>query len=95
MLDGTLRHADCCILQELLYWGIEEQDIEACCWADYSKYTEHKEALRDLDDNFAFVEDDVWEDNDSRMKKFADKMWKFLEDPSSSTGAKVSMNYSR
>ena len=76
--------------QELHFWGIEEQEIEPCCWADYSKYTEHKQTLMDLDDNFAYASENGWEDSDFKYKKIAATIWMFLEDPGSSRAAKVS-----
>ena len=77
-------------MQELKFWGIEEHEIEACCWASYSKYTEHKETLQELDENFAYVGDDAWADGKSKWHEFASKMWRFLEEPNSSRWAKVS-----
>ena len=75
--------------QELLYWGIEENEIEPCCWADYSRYTEHKDTLKDLDDNFAYNMDEGWSGSKSDCKAIANKIWRFLEDPTSSRAAKV------
>lgn len=78
------------VFQELLFWGIEESEIEPCCWAVYSKNTEHRKTLEELDDNFAYQTDmQAWEDSVTGFKKFQLKVWKFLEDPSSSRGAKV------
>ncbi|ELU08573.1 hypothetical protein CAPTEDRAFT_52417, partial [Capitella teleta] len=74
---------------ELDYWGIEEQEIEACCWADYSRYTEHKDTLRNLDDNFAFADEDTWGGNLNKFQQTAARIWRFLEEPASSRWAKV------
>ena len=77
--------------QEFIFWGLEEQEIEACCWADYSKYTEHKDTLKDLDDNFMVSELEGWGDESSKWTKFANTIWEFLEEPTSSRWAKVSL----
>ena len=76
--------------QEFLFWGVEEQDIEACCWGTYSKWTEHKNTLEDLDENFAYENVDAWGEKQTAYRKWASKIWRFLEDPASSRGAKAS-----
>jgi hypothetical protein len=73
----------------LEYWGIEEQEIEACCWADYSRYTEHKDTLRNLDDNFAFIDEELWTSSSTKFNQIASRVWRFLEEPASSRWAKV------
>ena len=68
---------------------MEEMDIEPCCWGNYSKYTDHKETLANLDENFAFNEEEVWTAKPSKWKKMKANIWRFLEDPGSSRWAKV------
>nr|KAG5688182.1 hypothetical protein BaRGS_021373 [Batillaria attramentaria] len=79
------------IKNELDYWGLTELDIEPCCWGHYCKFKENKETLTALDDNFTFQLDDAEKDGKppSGWTKFKRNMWIFLEDPSSSRGAKA------
>ncbi|XP_070174727.1 potassium voltage-gated channel protein Shaw-like [Littorina saxatilis] len=75
---------------ELDYWGLTELDIEPCCWGHYCKFKENKETLTALDDNFTFhLEDDNVNNPPSAFTKFKRNMWIFLEDPSSTRGAKA------
>ena len=34
---------------EMEFWGIEEDEIEECCWTNYSAWTTTLEALRKLE----------------------------------------------
>ncbi|PVD19396.1 hypothetical protein C0Q70_19884 [Pomacea canaliculata] len=78
------------IKNELEYWGLTELDIEPCCWGHYCKFKENKETLTALDDNFTFrFEEDSLTKELSYFTKFKQNMWIFLEDPSSSRGAKA------
>jgi hypothetical protein len=80
------------VLKELEYWGLTELDIEPCCWGHYCKFKENKETLTALDDNFTIqLEDDSINNPPSSFTKFKRNMWIFLEDPSSSRGAKVTL----
>lgn len=75
---------------ELEYWGLTELDIEPCCWGTYSKYKDHKETLAALDDNFtSSFEPELYDENASSFTKFKMHAWQFLEEPSSSRGAKT------
>ena len=82
--------------QELKFWGVAEHHIEACCWSDYSQYTEHREALMDLDQIFAVVsaDDDSFANDPSAWKRPAYRVWRLTEQPTSSRWAKVSLNLS-
>lgn len=90
--------------QELMFWGIDEKQMEPCCWA---KYTQHREAEENLK---AFVgpgfEPDL-KQNDMRRstssllsgfekeswwQKVKPKVWEHLDEPHSSKLAKVSIN---
>lgn len=74
------------------YWGLTELDIEPCCWGTYSKYKDHKETLAALDDNFtSSFEPELYDENASSLTKFKIHAWQFLEEPSSSRCAKVSI----
>lgn len=76
--------------QELDFWGLTELDIEPCCWGHYSKFKDHRETLAALDDNFTQQNEvEAWSDNCSNWQRFRHKVWQFLEEPSTSRGAKV------
>ncbi|KAM4044525.1 voltage-gated potassium channel KCNC4 [Anomaloglossus baeobatrachus] len=88
--------------EELAFWGIDETDVEPCCWMTYRQHREAEEAL----DIFENVEaDDGDEEKDStpellcieeradrsrgRCKRGQAKMWALFEDPYSSRAARV------
>ena len=88
--------------EELNFWGIDEKQMEPCCWANY---TQHREAELNLK---AFVgpgfEDLKEEENDDQdstsstdrlsryWQRIRPKMWRFLDEPYSSKRARVSKN---
>ena len=72
---------------------MEESEIEPCCWAVYSRNTEHKQTLAELDENFAYATDAAWAE-EHNCKKWQIDLWTFLEEPNSSRGAKVRENAS-
>ncbi|KAK5613062.1 Potassium voltage-gated channel subfamily C member 3 [Crenichthys baileyi] len=45
--------------EELAFWGIDETDVEACCWMNYRQHRDAEEAL----DSFETPEPDVPEDD--------------------------------
>lgn len=88
---------------ELIFWGIEEREMEACCWPYYSQ---HRDAEKNLKD---FVGPE-FEDTDNDDEEFSPdlesssfhqvsslsywtlykpKIWALLDDPHTSTKAKV------
>ncbi|XP_056413903.1 potassium voltage-gated channel subfamily C member 4-like isoform X2 [Hyla sarda] len=88
--------------EELAFWGIDETDVEPCCWMTYRQHREAEEAL----DIFENVEtEDGEEEKDStpellcieerpdrsrgRWKRWQSRMWALLEDPYSSRAARV------
>ncbi|XP_060560572.1 potassium voltage-gated channel protein Shaw-like [Ruditapes philippinarum] len=75
---------------ELDFWGLTELDIEPCCWGHYSKFKDHRETLAALDDNFTQQNEmEAWTENTTNFQKFKHRIWQFLEEPSTSRGAKV------
>ncbi|ESO86721.1 hypothetical protein LOTGIDRAFT_71678, partial [Lottia gigantea] len=76
---------------ELNFWGLDETEIEPCCWGNYSRFRDNKETLAALDDNFSgqIEDEDAWGEKPTKFTKFKRKMWIFLEDPTSSRGAKA------
>ena len=83
------------LAQELLFWGMDESEIEPCCWAIYSKNTEHRQTLAELDENFAYDTQEAWAEEGGEISKWRMQLWAFLEEPRSSRWAKVSENFTR
>ncbi|KAL9951739.1 hypothetical protein ACROYT_G044463 [Oculina patagonica] len=85
--------------EELAFWGIEEKEMEACCWP---YYTQHRDAEKNLKD-FVGPEFEDSDDGDDESSPDLDssygqvscwtiyrpKIWAVLDDAHSSTRAKV------
>ncbi|KAM9321669.1 voltage-gated potassium channel KCNC4-like [Gastrophryne carolinensis] len=88
--------------EELAYWGIDETDVEPCCWMTYRQHRDAEEAL----DSFENAEPEQGDDDkDStpellcieetpdrsrvRWKKWQARMWALFEDPYSSKAARL------
>ncbi|XP_072033922.1 potassium voltage-gated channel protein Shaw-like isoform X2 [Amphiura filiformis] len=103
-------HAPCDVCgplfeDELQFWGIDEKQIEPCCWANYTQHRDAQETLAKLtgnDDNDSMDnsedEDDVArifgievEERQSRgwYSRWQPRVWLLLEDPYSSRAATV------
>lgn len=85
--------------EELKFWGVDEKQMEPCCWG---KYTQHREAEENLK---AFVgpgfedlrnTDAGLGSNESlggnRWQRWQPKMWAILDEPHSSRLAKVNIH---
>lgn len=92
--------------EELAFWGIDETDVEACCWMNYRQHRDAEEAL----DSFEQPEPEEPEDDleltaDGELKRLClhedgrkrswwsvwqPYFWNLFEDPYSSKNAKVS-----
>lgn len=88
---------------ELAFWGIEEKEMEACCWPSY---TQHRDAEKNLKDFVGPEFEDTDDDDDSspelesssfrqvasysRWTIYKPKVWAILDDAHSSSKAKVS-----
>ncbi|XP_053310276.1 potassium voltage-gated channel subfamily C member 4 [Spea bombifrons] len=87
--------------EELAFWGIDETDVEPCCWMTYRQHRDAEEAL----DIFENVEpEDRDEDKDSTpellciderpdrskgcWKRWQPRFWALFEDPYSSRAAR-------
>lgn len=82
--------------QELAYWGLEERQMESCCWPSYTKHRDAQENLKML--NFRPKYD---ENEGGRRRQFYDNpnlswwkrhqpiIWEILDEPYSSSTAKV------
>ncbi|XP_064858872.1 potassium voltage-gated channel subfamily C member 1-like [Oncorhynchus nerka] len=92
--------------EELAFWGIDETDVEACCWMNYRQHRDAEEAL----DSFEQPEPEEPEDDleltaDGELKRLClhedgrkrswwsvwqPYFWNLFEDPYSSKNAKRS-----
>lgn len=86
--------------QELAYWGLDEQQMESCCWPNYTKHRDAQENLQALDfrpkyensadkrprDRFHNHPNSSWWQRNQLI------VWEILDDPYSSSIAKVSCN---
>uniref|UniRef100_A0A8D0BK62 BTB domain-containing protein n=1 Tax=Salvator merianae TaxID=96440 RepID=A0A8D0BK62_SALMN len=85
--------------EELAFWGIDETDVEACCWMNYRQHRDAEEALD------SFEAPDSQDDEDSGDLKrlclqedgrklgwwacWQPKVWALFEDPYSSKMARI------
>ncbi|XP_031671070.1 voltage-gated potassium channel KCNC2 isoform X1 [Oncorhynchus kisutch] len=85
--------------EELSFWGIDETDVEPCCWMTYRQHRDAEEALDVFDINVDNGDDDeetgkrlgiedVVDPNISRWKKWRPVIWNLFEDPYSSRAAR-------
>lgn len=86
--------------EELSFWGIDETDVEPCCWMTYRQHRDAEEAL----DVFELNVDNGEEDDDigkrlgiedvaadgsvSQWRKWQPAIWNLFEDPYSSRAAR-------
>ncbi|XP_068125645.1 voltage-gated potassium channel KCNC4 [Hyperolius riggenbachi] len=88
--------------EELAFWGIDETDVEPCCWMTYRQHRDAEEAL-DIFENVE-PEDGDEEKNSTpellsleetadrsgvRWKRWQSRMWMLFEDPYSSKAARL------
>ncbi|XP_016299818.1 potassium voltage-gated channel subfamily C member 1-like isoform X2 [Sinocyclocheilus anshuiensis] len=86
--------------EELSFWGIDETDVEPCCWMTYRQHRDAEEALEVFEMNVDNDEDDEYgkrlgiEDVVSpdgtvcRWRKWQPVIWNLFEDPYSSRAAR-------
>ncbi|XP_061109150.1 potassium voltage-gated channel subfamily C member 2 [Conger conger] len=87
--------------EELSFWGIDETDVEPCCWMTYRQHRDAEEALDVFELNVdngdeeeeinkrLGIEDVVSANgNVSRWKKWQPVIWNLFEDPYSSRAAR-------
>lgn len=88
--------------EELAFWGIDETDVEPCCWMTYRQHRDAEEAL----DIFEPPEPDDTDDDREMPRRFGiedcpdrsrgccevwqPKIWALFDDPYSSRAARVS-----
>ncbi|XP_061921640.1 potassium voltage-gated channel subfamily C member 2 isoform X3 [Entelurus aequoreus] len=86
--------------EELSFWGIDETDVEPCCWMTYRQHRDAEEALDvfelnvdtgDEDDDVAKrlgIEDVAADGSGSLWRKWRPVVWNLFEDPYSSRAAR-------
>nr|XP_057922565.1 potassium voltage-gated channel subfamily C member 2 isoform X1 [Doryrhamphus excisus] len=86
--------------EELSFWGIDETDVEPCCWMTYRQHRDAEEALDvfelnvdtgDEDDEVAKrlgIEDVAADGGGSLWRKWRPVVWNLFEDPYSSRAAR-------
>ncbi|XP_044844804.1 potassium voltage-gated channel subfamily C member 3 isoform X2 [Mauremys mutica] len=85
--------------EELAFWGIDETDVEACCWMNYRQHRDAEEALDSFEAPEAQDEEDAAGDlkrlclqEDGRQagwwRRWQPKLWALFEDPYSSKMAR-------
>uniref|UniRef100_A0A8C5HWE8 BTB domain-containing protein n=1 Tax=Gouania willdenowi TaxID=441366 RepID=A0A8C5HWE8_GOUWI len=87
--------------EELAFWGIDETDVEPCCWMTYRQHRDAEEALdifeppepEDMDDERDVPRRFGIEDCPDRSRGCCEvwqpKVWALFEDPYSSRAARV------
>lgn len=86
--------------EELNFWGIDELQMEPCCWSTYTRHRDAQAFEKVFSVNTAHQEDEISEGEPSGIGsnhqrrlwygKFRQKLWGMLEKPYSSKSAQVS-----
>ncbi|KAM4711926.1 voltage-gated potassium channel KCNC2 isoform 5-T5 [Anableps anableps] len=86
--------------EELSFWGIDETDVEPCCWMTYRQHRDAEEALDVFELNVDNCEEDdeigkrlgiedlAADGNVSLWRKWQPVIWNLFEDPYSSRAAR-------
>lgn len=80
------------VKSELEFWGVDEVDIEECCWSRYATWATTLQALRKLEEDRKehFQLGEYPEQNSpSDFRELRRRAWKFFAQPSSSPAAKM------
>jgi len=83
---------------ELVYWGIDEKQMEPCCWSFYTQHREAQESLKafeGIDASDCESDDELnhsggWTQDTSKWQKHKLELWNMFENHRSSKMAKVS-----
>lgn len=86
--------------EELNFWGIDELQMEPCCWSTYTRHRDAQAFEKVFTVNTTHQEDDVSEGEPSGIGsnqrqplwygRYKEKLWGMLEKPYSSKSAQVS-----
>ncbi|XP_060599103.1 potassium voltage-gated channel protein Shaw-like isoform X3 [Ruditapes philippinarum] len=81
------------LMREFQYWGIDEQEIERCCFQPYNTWKTQTKSLEKLeyDRKQSTTQTDLAHDRKSKSvwRRLRAVIWPFLQDPSSSVAAKI------
>ncbi|CAH1787249.1 unnamed protein product [Owenia fusiformis] len=88
--------------EELSFWGIDEKQIEPCCWMTYRTHRDAEETLAEFEQDMEEEDDDEDEDIAARFgieevieedltwwQRNKSKLWNLLDDPGYSKAAQV------
>ena len=91
--------------EELSFWGIDEKQMEPCCWSTYTLHREAQENLKvfegpDFNDSDSDTETEEWKNgetseqhrgsNTPAWQQWRSRIWAILDDHTSSKISKVS-----
>uniref|UniRef100_A0AAR2JFK3 BTB domain-containing protein n=1 Tax=Pygocentrus nattereri TaxID=42514 RepID=A0AAR2JFK3_PYGNA len=80
--------------EELSFWGIDETDVEPCCWMTYRQHRDAEEALDVFDMNALGGDgegpggEDGDEEREAGWRRWQPVVWNLFEDPYSSRAAR-------
>lgn len=81
------------VQREFDYWGIDEEDIERCCWQPYNTWKTQNKSLEKLEYDRKRSMTQQHLEKDRRSPHFWTRckaiVWNFLQNPNTSLGAKV------
>lgn len=85
--------------EELIFWGIEEKDMEACCWPYYNQHRDAEKNLKEFvgpqfedsedEENDLFSSNNNEQSLNSRWEKIRVLVWTTMDDAHSSRRSKV------
>ena len=88
--------------EELAFWGVDETDVEPCCWMTYRQHRDAEEALdvfqltaadpgEDDEAGRLGLEDPAWPDGGGPglWRRWRPAVWNLFDDPYSSRAARV------
>ena len=55
--------------EELAFWGIDEKQIEPCCWPTYRAHRDAQETLAEFDSDHGDSDDEDDEDNEEEIAR--------------------------
>ena len=75
--------------EELLFWGIDETQMEDCCWESYTAHKDKLEKLVGFKGPHFESENEEMAHANTKIQKLRACIWAILDDPYSSKVAKV------
>ncbi|KAM7538520.1 hypothetical protein Aperf_G00000047322 [Anoplocephala perfoliata] len=83
---------DICVLAyhgDLIYWGIEDHNMDPCCLSRYYRKKEHVEDEMKKVNEIVMQQMDVEYFGDDKCAGYRKKLWDILEKPQTSTAARI------